>query len=92
MSLAGSAAGSIATAEMTYFDFYPPVCQAQGWGLWFFDQRWRLPYRWYEVKVSRTCVVVMLFGAAIMVAKNNWLTEGRRATRGDLWAPRKEAS
>jgi hypothetical protein len=44
----------------------PTVC-VWGYGVWIFDSRWRLPYRWYEFQSFREGGgAVMLFGLTIM--------------------------
>lgn len=47
-----------------------PCCWFGPYGVWFFDERWRLPYRWWEFRIYREPDIgfgAMLFGAAVMV-------------------------
>lgn len=51
-----------------------PVCRPRlrigGFGVWFWDERWRLPYRWYEFhRYESQGFAAMLFGASIMVVR-----------------------
>jgi len=48
---------------------FPPLCRLRGFGVWFFDERWRLPYRWWEFqRFPKSGFALMLGGAAVMVA------------------------
>lgn len=50
----------------------PPDIWVGNVTVFFWDQRWRLPYRWYEFKVHRGHnygFSAMLFGAAVMCVR-----------------------
>jgi hypothetical protein len=56
-----------------FIDRFPiarPRVQVGRWGLWLFDERWRLPYRWFEWRRYDTGFGVMLLGLAVMVVGN----------------------
>jgi hypothetical protein len=48
---------------------FAPNIRMGRWGVWFFDERWRLPYRWHEWRRGNGWVSLMILGAAVSVCR-----------------------